>query len=238
MKTIHTYGMLVLLAFANIQAKKIKKPNARIDMMEDNIAFWARQQKEHAQFCVDFTSNDKLKEEGRTIAEKFNQLHTKPQSKNREFLSLTSRIKKFQNNVKNMLKESDKEYSIKIALIDHMNLEANYAEKKVRGKRFSKSEELKFWMEEHKGEAEATAYYMNDDKELKTESDQLAKELKTEIAKPTLALAQDANQELDDISEELNENPEKTRMSGKLAEHEKRERDWAKKIFKKLAHNS
>lgn len=237
MKTIQKYGMLVLIAFSTLQADK-KKPNERVITMEENIAFWARQQKEHAQFCVDFTSNDKLKEEGRTIAEKFNQIYTNPQNKNREFIALTLRIKKFQNNVKNMLKESDKEYSIKTALIDHMNLEADYAEKKVRGKRFSKSEELKFWMEEHKGEAEATAYYMNNDKQLKSEADQLAKELKADITKPTLALAQEANEELDDLSEELNENPEKTRMSQKLAEHEKRERDWAKKIFKQLAHNN
>ena len=235
-KTLTT--LLFLSSIASLDGVHIKKTNARVDSIEDNISFWAFQEKEHAEFCMDFISNEKLKSEGKIIADKFQQLHTNPKGKKNEFLTLSTRIKKFQNNVRGVLNENDKDYKIKVALIDHMNLEADYAEKKVRGKRLTRNEELKFWMEEHKGEAEAISYFMKNDNELKNEADELVKDLKEEIAKPTLTLAADANHELDEIGEDLEDDPSKTRMPKKLAEHEKRERARAEQTFRELTINS
>ena len=206
-----------------------------IDTLEDEISFWAFQEKEHAEFCVDFTEKKELKDEGLRLSNEFEKIHQNPEDTKGEFLDLTKQAKKFQKKVAWSLKKDHPDYKIRKDLIDHMNLEANYVEKKLKNK-ISAKDEVKFWIEEHEGEAKATAYFIDQDTPLKKEANELAQDLKQKEAhgQPELRIASIANKELDEISEKLAEDPELTRMPEKLAEHEKRERERAAEIFKRL----
>lgn len=208
-----------------------------IDTLEDEIAFWAFQEKEHVEFCVDFTDKQELKNEGLRLANEFEKIHQSPEDSKNKFLNLTKQAKKFQKKIASSLKKNHPDYKIRKDLIDHMNLEANYVEKKVNSK-LSAKEEIKFWIEEHEGEAKATAYFIvEQDTPLKKEANELTQDLKKKEAhgQPELRIASIANTELNEISEKLEADPELTRMPQKLAEHEKRERERAAEIFKRFS---
>lgn len=196
--------------------------------LSGDVEFWSNQFKEHAEFCSDFTPNQNLKEEARDFITDFAQLARS--SNKSEFIERSKDIRKFQKKIASSIKKNDPDYSIKQDLIDHMNKETDYAIKRVSGK-ISPKDEIKFWNEEHKGEAKATAYFIERDASLKKEAKKIEEQLK-ESSK--LTTVEEANQELDALGKQLDAQPQKTRMPKKLAKHEERERARAQQIFKQI----
>lgn len=200
-----------------------------------DIPFWSGQFKEHAEFCIDFTPNAQLKEHGRNLIRKFEDLQKEdPNVCKKRFINTAKEIKKFQKLVDKTITSKDPDASIKHDLIDHMNKETDYAIKRVERGRLSKKEEVKFWSEEHEGEAKATAYFMTTTNGLKTEAKQLEAQLKKNKSVQSLQVVEQANMKLDQASAELDAQPQKTRMPKKLEKHEARERQRAKEIFEEL----
>lgn len=217
--------LIILLAIMGMQARWLP-----------DINFWSGQFKEHAEFATDFTSNPKLKEQGNTLAKKFDALRrSNPQESKNEFLAAAKEIKKFQKHVDASLSKKDPDYAIKHDLIDHMNKETDYAIRRVeRGGMLRIPDEVKFWNEEHEGEAKATAYFMTTENGLKNRAKEIETKLKNNQAKKSLRTVEQANRELDKAGQELDMNPDKTRMPKKLAMHEARERARAQETFTQL----
>lgn len=194
-------------------------------------SFWSNQQQEHAEFCIDFAKNPHLKKEGEKIALQFEKLkNTCPADK--ELISLTKKIKKFQKKVLQDLDPKDKDYTIKVDLIEHMNLEANYILRKMH-QVLSKKDEIAFWKKEHEGEAKAISYFMINKADAK-QPNLLVSRLKNETEQPSAESIIIANQELEELGKILEENPGMTRLPHKLANHEHRERLYAATILTDL----
>ena len=208
----------------------------------NEMAFWAQQYSEHAELASRFSQNKSLINEGMLLEKKINAFRSKLNINDKavaEFNQISNDMKKYQNKVKSSLKKdsADPTVKIKIDLLDHMNLETDYAQKKANGKKFSKSEEIKFWSTEHEGEAKVMAAFMNPDApELKDEAEDIASELSStrSIWSPNAEPVQKANEELNEMALAFERTPNLNNIPAKLAKHEERERKRAAQILAQL----
>lgn len=210
-----------------------------------HIQFWAGQFKEHAEFCSDFTPDPLLKAQGLKIAKQFKEFVRNSNDnpdRAEKFLQLSRNQKAYQDQVYSSIKKAplknengklDKK--IKLDLVDHMNKENAYAQDKARGKKYTATQEAKFWSEEHEGQAKTMASLMTPKAgKLETEAKDVASSLKLNKWVGTENTIKQANQELDKIGDALAADHEKSKVPAMLAEHEKRERNYAKEIFQRL----
>lgn len=212
-----------------------------VEQIQDDISFWAGQLQEHAEFGADFVTDRLLKKKGTDLAQEFASIKngTHDQERQKNFLSAAQKLGKYLSDVQVSLRDHhEPKNSIKWDLINHMKLENGYAQDKARGKVFTRKEEVKFWSEEHEGEAKATAYFLKSETgNLKIEAQELAKRLQKNAHRwinTDIQLVEDANKELDMIGAALKKDPSQTNMPQKLANHEKRERERAIQTLKKM----
>lgn len=211
--------------------------------LSDDITFWAGQMKEHAEFAADFTNDAELKKEGLALAEKFKKIHTMQNPDVPSFLELAKEIKNYQAHVRTYLKKQKNTYpdkALSLDLLDHMDLETDYAVAKAEGKKLSKNEEIKFWSKEHEGEAKVIAVLSNPGSseayEVKKEAEK-TKELLSgnhHFWNNSLEKVEKGNQELNALAQKIEANPSINKIPAKLAKHEARERKRAEQTFKLL----
>lgn len=212
----------------------------------DDINFWAGQMVEHAEFASDFTNDAELKKEGLALAAKFKNL---PSIKNPDaqliahFLELSKEIKAYQARVRTYLKKRKNEYpnkALSLDLLDHMDLETDYAVKKAEGKKLSKNEEVAFWSKEHEGEAKVIAVLSvpgsSEAQEVKKEAEEVKSQLGSNHRywNNSLQKVEKGNAELDALAKKIDTNPSINKIPAKLAKHEERERKRAQETFRKL----
>lgn len=212
----------------------------------DDINFWAVQLLEHAEFASEFTNDSTLKSEGLALAAKFKNLKN---ISNLDlnlvptFLELAKEIKEYQARVRTYLKKRKNEYpgkALSLDLLDHMDLETDYAVKKAEGKKLSKNEEVAFWSKEHEGEAKVIAALSNPGSSEAQEVKKEAEEVKNLLGanhrfwNNSLQKVEKGNAELDVLAKKIDTNPSINKISAKLAKHEERERKRAQETFRKL----
>ena len=202
----------------------------------DDIRFWSLQFKEHPEMASDFTNDAAIKQEGLQQAAQWQNYRTSGSFDAKEFTRLANLNKSYQNKVYRWINsnknEKDLDKQIQLDLLDHMNKETDYAIKKASGRPMSAAEEIAFWAEEHKGEAKASAHFSKDE-QVRGEAQVVEEDLNNNSGRPEnlqLQSVENANKELDKMSKI----PGKSRMPKKLAEHEQRERNRAKEIFRRL----
>ena len=198
--------------------------------VQRHIRFWAGQMKEHAEFAANFAHDPALKKQGLELSKRAQDAQN---ANGADFLQLCSDLKSYQNKVySDVKKHEEANNNIKLDLLDHMNKETDYAQKKAQGKRLTQDEEARFWSEEHQGQAKAIAHFMKPNgMPLKQEAEQLEKSLNQPYMRATdkkMGTIEQANQEIDTIGAQLEKDPSKTQMPQKLAAHEKRERAYAR----------
>lgn len=201
---------------------------------------------EHAEFASDFTNDATLKQEGLALAEKFKKNLKHLSNPDIEliptFLELSKNIKDYQARVRTYLKKRKNEYpgkALSLDLLDHMDLETDYAVKKAEGKKLSKNEEVAFWSKEHEGEAKVIATLANqgsEAQEVKKEAEQVKSLLGSNhrFWNNSLEKAEKGNAELNALAKKIDENPSINKIPAKLAKHEERERKRAQETFRKL----
>lgn len=214
--------------------------------LSDDITFWGGQMKEHAEFAADFTNDSELKNEGLALAEKFkkvNSIQNPDVNLVPTFLELAKEIKNYQAHVRTYLKKQKNTYpdkALSLDLLDHMDLETDYAVAKAEGKKLSKNEEIKFWSKEHEGEAKVIAVLSNpgssEAHEVKKEAEKTKELLSSNhhFWNNSLEKVEKGNQELNALAQKIEANPSINKIPAKLAKHEARERKRAEETFKKL----
>lgn len=238
MKMLRIHLMVFTTLVANCGTTTIKAA-IDYDKIYDDVAFWAAQMAEHAEFAAGFTNDAALKQKGNELSAHFKK-YTKGSMNPaaiKEFLKASDDILRYQNEVRSFLKRQKGDHQLSLDLLDHMDKETAYAKKKAHGKRLSKREEAQFWSEEHEGEAHVISALMTPKAPaLKQEAQALEKKLKdnAHFWKDSLKVVENANDELDKIGAELEKDPSKTKVPAKLAQHEKRERARAAQTFREL----
>lgn len=239
----HKIAILLLLSVCQAMNAKISSQVA------DDISFWAGQMVEHAEFASDFTNDPALKKDGLALAAKFkslNQVSNPDVNLIPTFLELAKEIKAYQANVRKFLKKQKNTLpnkALNLDLLDHMDLETDYAVKKAEGKKLSKNEEISFWSKEHEGEAKVIATLANPNSSNPEEAEEVKKEAKQvesllgsnhKFWNNSLEKVEKGNAELDELAKKIGEHPSINTISAKLAKHEERERKRAQETFKKL----
>lgn len=241
------YSIFLILFPANLaSAKSLAVTQSKISsQVASDAYFWAGQMKEHAEFAADFTNDAELKKEGLALAEKFKSLLT---LKNPDadliplFLILAKQIKDYQARVRTYLKKQSNEYpgkALKLDLLDHMDLETDYAVKKAEGKKLSKNEEIAFWSKEHEGEAKVIEVLSNLGSEAQAVKKE-AEQVKNSLSKNhgywnnSLEKVEKGNSELNVLAQKIDANPSINKIDPKLAKHEERERKRAQETFRAL----
>ncbi|GMU18950.1 MAG: hypothetical protein AMXMBFR12_01420 [Candidatus Babeliales bacterium] len=241
--------MAFLLLFKGfiVDARSIASLQPKIDaQVVDDITFWAGQMVEHAEFAADFTNDPEFKKEGLALAAKFKKM-TKIKNPDvnsvSAFLLLAKQIKEYQAKVRSYLKKQTNEYpnkTINLDLLDHMDLETDYAIKKAEGKKLSKNEEIAFWSKEHEGEAKVIAVLSVPGSSEAHEVKKEAEEVKTSLGSNhrfwnnSLEKVEQGNAELNALAKKIEANPSINKIDPKLAKHEERERKRAQETFRKL----
>lgn len=206
--------------------------------IESDINFWLRQFKEHAEFATDFAYDNNLKQQGRELISRVSRLINQSIS-SQDFDVLAKDMKSYQHAVAKDVKNNGKD-PIKLDLLDHMNKETDYARKKAQGKKLTRQEEAKFWSEEHQGQAKVMGKLIKAEKapKLKEEAKITEEQLENNIGyfkQSNINIVESANNILNQIGKQLDLDPSKApQIPKKLAEHEKREREYAQKIFKEF----
>ena len=238
-KYIH-YSAFLLLFAASLAQSKLAVQTV------DDITFWAGQFVEHAEFASDFTNDQALKSEGLALAAKFKKLkgiNNPDLNLIPTFLELSKEIKAYQARVRTYLKKRKNEYpgkALSLDLLDHMDLETDYAVKKAEGKKLSKNEEVAFWSKEHEGEAKVIAVLSvpgsSEAQEVKKEAEEVKSSLGSNhrFWNNSLEKVEQGNAELNALAKKIDENPSINKIPAKLAKHEERERKRAQETFRRL----
>lgn len=235
------YSLFLLLLNVSVTQSKIAAQAV------DNITFWAGQMAEHAEFASDFTNDATLKKEGLALAEKFKKNHKHLSNPDIEliptFLELAKNIKDYQARVRSYLKKQKNTYpnkALNLDLLDHMDLETDYAVKKAEGKKLSKNEEIAFWSKEHEGEAKVIAVLSIPGSSEAHEVKKEAEEVKSQLGSNhrywnnSLEKVEKGNAELNALAKKIDAHPSINKIDPKLAKHEERERKRAQETFRQL----
>lgn len=238
--------ILLLASACQVKATSLAVIQPKIaSSVANDVTFWAGQMAEHAEFASDFTNDQTLKSEGLALAAKFKKLkgiNNPDLNLIPTFLELSKEIKAYQARVRTYLKKRKNEYpdkALNLDLLDHMDLETDYAIKKAEGKKLSKNEEIAFWSKEHEGEAKVIAVLANtgsEAQEVKKEAEQVKSLLGANhrFWNNSLEKAEKGNAELNALAKKIDKNPSINKIPAKLAQHEERERKRAQETFLKL----
>lgn len=231
---------ILLLSSVSVLSIAAQEP---INSVKAEVNFWAGQYVEHAEFAAGFTQDPLLKNEGMELKQQVltfkKALQNNPDFQ-AQFQKLSQNMKEYQDKVMAYVKKQPKSKikDIQLDLLDHMNLETEYASKKSTGKHMSKEDEANFWNKEHEGEAKVmNALIVPTAPRLKEEAGNVAARLKKNtgwLKSSDLKTVEQANQELNAIGKELDKDPAKSEIPAKLAKHEERERMHAEEIFKQF----